>query len=365
MNNDSTPSDLPSSVPTTAPATDPRSASEAVPAGAVDDTSDSAAAVESQNVQPDSPVKKRARDQTRKKFGFINNLSLQLDVLIYVELCILYYMDCSLFRLLLRAINQMMFLSPKQKFVPAAPIHKPYIGAIFAPNFICILLHLFTERSSASESMRGYLHGGVIIDLIGQKGPTSKCHLVMLDLLILALQCFMLAVHVERERLSAVNDALASTSPTAATGIPREAVISAQSLDAEERGVLGESIATSEGDMELQLMPHAVSGDSPFRNENEADEGRNEERERLLAEPPAPQDDDDDGSLDVMWSGMAIVADFHILHNLRRQWLDYGNATESAIQTIGFSTAFAAHTASRRMNAASARFQRDVETLTS
>ena len=88
--------------------------------------------------------------------------------------------------------------------------------------------------------MRGYLHGGVIIDLIGQKGPTSKFHLVLLDLLVLGLQCFMLAVHVERERLSAVNDALTSTVPTAAMDVPREAVVSAQNLDAEERGEMGE-----------------------------------------------------------------------------------------------------------------------------
>src|SRR3954469_4316676 len=93
--------------------------------------------------------------------------------------------SCSLFRLLLRAVNQMMFLSPKPQFIPTAPIHRPYIGAIFAPNIICILLHILTARSEAGEAMRGYLHGGVIIDLIGQKGPTSKFHLVVLDLLVL------------------------------------------------------------------------------------------------------------------------------------------------------------------------------------
>ncbi|KAL2065083.1 hypothetical protein VTL71DRAFT_4223 [Oculimacula yallundae] len=372
MNHDSLPNDLLSTTPasTATPTTNPpssSSANETGPAGAVEENGNSetaATTVETENVQPDSPAKKRAKDQTKKKFQFINNLSLQLDALIYVELCILYYMDCSLFRLLLRAINQMMFLSPKPRFIPPTPIHRPYIGAIFAPNLICILLHLFTARPSASESMRGYLHGGVIIDLIGQKGPTSKFHLVVLDVLVLSLQCFMLAVHVERERLSAVTEALNSSIPTAATALlAREEVVAAQSLDAEERGVLGEPIVTSEGDIEMQnMIPQNDGGESSSRNE--VDEERDQDRERLLAEPYATQDDDEDSTLDVLWSGTAIVADFHVLHNLRRQWLDYGNATESAIQTVGFSAEFAAVTASRRMNAASARFQRDVESLT-
>lgn len=254
-----------------------------------------------------------------------------------------------------------MFLTPKPAFIPPAPIHRPYIGAILGPNVICILLHIFTSRPEAGEAMRGYLHGGVIIDLIGQKGPTSKFHLVLLDLLVLGLQCFMLAVHVEKERLSAVLKAFASPAPTAATGLPREGVVGAQSIEAEERGELGERVVTSNGDMEMQDMTSQNDGESS--RHNEADEERNEERERLLAEPPLAQQDEDDGTLDILWSGDAIVADFHIIHNMRRQWDDYGTATESALQTVGFSAEFAAVTASRRMNAASARFQRDVESL--
>ncbi|KAG4433540.1 hypothetical protein IFR05_010965 [Cadophora sp. M221] len=362
MNNDSTSNDLPSSEPASTTAPIPGASEGTTGAAVVNDPSEAAAALTSQDAQPESPAKKRALAQTKKKFEFINNLTLHLDILIYAELCILYYMDCSLFRLLLRAVNQMMFLSPKPQFIPAAPIHRPYIGAIFGPNIICILLHILTARSEAGEAMRGYLHGGVIIDLIGQKGPTSKFHLVLLDLLVLGLQCFMLAVHVERERLIAVKDALSSTVPTAATDVPREAVVSAQNLDAEERGQMGgAAIVNSEGDMEMQ--PMIPQNDGPSSSRNEVDE-RNEERDRLLAEPPAEQEEDDDGTLDILWSGSAIVADFHVMHTLRRQWLDYGNATESAIQTVGFSAEFAAVTASRRMNAAGARSQRDVESLT-
>jgi hypothetical protein len=64
--------------------------------------------------------------------------------------------------------------------------------------------------------------------------------------------------------------------------------------------------------------------------------------------------------LDTFWSGTAILADFHVIHNLKKQWADYGNATESAIQTMGFSAEFAAVAANRRLNAASARFQQNL-----
>jgi hypothetical protein len=289
----------------------------------------------------------------KKKFEFITSLMNNLDILIYAELSIIYYMDCSLFRLLLRVLNQMLFLTPKPNFIPPAPQHRPYIGAIFGPNLICILLHIFTARSEAGEAMRGYLHGGVIIDLIGQKGPTSKIHLVLLDFLILGLQCFMLAVHVEKERLSALIAVYLSPS-TSTTEQPRAAVVSAQDHDAEERGIIRD-VVTDGGDIELQ--PLASQNDGPSTTEIEGQE-RIEERKRLLAEPPPREDDDD--PLDTFWSGTAILADFHVIHNLKRQWADYGSATESAIQTMGFSAEFAAVTANRRLNAASARFQQNL-----
>ena len=254
----------------------------------------------------------------------------------------------------------MMFLTPKPAFIPPSPLHRPYIGAIFGPNVICILLHIFTARSEAGESMRAYLHGGVIVDLIGQKGPTSKTHLLLLDLLILGLQCFMLAVHVERERLSTLQKALENPMPDTALE-PRAEATSAQDHDAEERGVIRD-IVTRDGDIELEdLDPRS---DGPSTANEDVDEERKGERERLLAEPPQRQEEEEDYPLDMFFSGTAIVAEFHILHNLRRQWADYGNATESALQTVGFSAEFAAVTANQRLNAASQRFQRGVESLT-
>lgn len=321
----------------------------------------------------ETPAQKKAQAQIKKKHEFINSLMTNVDVMIYAELCILYYMEwasflstyqkmafltpvysCSFFRLLIRLLAQMVFLTPKPSFIPPMPQHRPYIGAIFGPNIICILLHIFTARSEAGESMRGYLHGGIIIDLIGQKGPTSKFHLVVLDLLVCGLQSFMLAVHVEKERLSSALAAFLK--PGANDGLPRVESISSQTHDAEERGIIGDAVADN-GDIEMQAMSSRTA--QPLTGNEDSE--RDLEHARLLDEP-SPQElseEDDDDPLDIFWSGTAVVADFHILETLRNQWDDYRNASASALQTVGFS----AELANRRIAAAHQRFQRDVETL--
>ncbi|RDL36658.1 uncharacterized protein BP5553_06010 [Venustampulla echinocandica] len=306
-----------------------------------------------------SPAQKKFKAQLVKKLEFIDGLMKNLDMLIYAELCILYYMDCSLFSLVIRFLNQLMFLTPKPQFVPPLPQHRPYIGAIFGPNIICMLLHMFTARPHAGEAMRGYLHGGIIVDLIGQKGPTSKIHLVALDLLVLVLQFAMLAVHVERERLSKM--VTAYTSPTRRVDPASAVVPSIQDHDAEERGVMRDGFAEN-GDIELQPMASQDNDSTPAQ---EITTPSNDDHARLLAELP-PRDERGGDGLDTFWSGRAIVVDLHILHNIRRQWADYGNATGSAFQTVGYSAALAAATTNRRLRleAATQRLQRGVESLT-
>ncbi|KAH8657649.1 hypothetical protein BGZ60DRAFT_383598 [Tricladium varicosporioides] len=309
----------------------------------------------SQNVL--SPAKRKFQAQMSKKMEFIDGLMKNLDMLVWVELCIVYYMDCSLFRFLIRGLNQIMFLTPKPHFVPPMPKHRPYIGAIFGPFIICSLLHLFTARSEAGEAMRGYLHGGIIVDLIGHKGPTSKIHLIFLDFLVLGLQCLMLAVHVERERLKTV--LIVYTSPRRLGA--RSEITSIQDHDAEERGIMRDAVVNTGG---IELQPLAPRNEVSSNTQGE-DPELDEERARLLAEPP--QEQGEGAGLDMFWSGTVIVAELHILHNLRRQWDDYGNATGSALQTVGYSAELAAATANRnlRLSAATARFQRGVDALTS
>jgi hypothetical protein len=216
-----------------------------------------------------------------------------------------------------------MFLTPKPKFVPPpAAKHRPYIGAIFGPNAICILLHLFTALPSAGESTRGYLHGGIIIDFIGQKPPATKFQLVFLDLVVTFLQCFMLAVSVEQERLKTAIAAPASMADAPALENP------SQDHDAEERGV-SRDIGMSAEDIEMQTARPPVI--------------INEENEGLLPEGSREEDDaDGEGPLDVFYTGNAVISDFHILHTLKSQWEAYDNAasTSTALQTVGASAGY-------------------------
>lgn len=240
----------------------------------------------------------------------------------------------------------MIFFTPKPAFVRPAPQQRPYIGAIFIPGITCILLHIFTARSEATEAMRGYLHGGVIIDLIGQKGPTSKIHLILLDILILALQCFMLSVRVEEDRLQTILTVLSRSSSKMAD------LTVIQDYDAEERGIIRDEIV-EDNSLELEQ----IAGPSSSSYDPQPVINRDIEP---ASESPSQLTQEEDEALELFWSGMATVCDFHILYNLKKQWRDYGNATGSALQTVGYSAEFAAITANRRISAATARLQQGV-----
>lgn len=228
-----------------------------------------------------------------------------------------------------------MFLTPKPSFsnLRTTTKHHPYIGAIFVPNLFCMLIHLVTRRPSAGEVARGYLHGSIIIDFIGQKGPTSKFQLLVLDLLILALQCFMLAVHVEQERLKLVLSDIPAAAATPATA----ATVVAQTVDDEERGVI-RNVVTESGDIEMQSMPHIHTRND---TQGQRDEEVNEEREHLLAEAdPRADGEAEDGPLDVFYSGNVVVADFHVLDTLRSQWKDHDTASATALHTVGHTAGY-------------------------
>lgn len=129
----------------------------------------------------------------------------------------------------------------------------PLIGGLFAVNF---LLHMLYPAPSAGEDTRGYLHGGLMIDFIGQQGPTSKWKLGGLDLCILVLQMIMVSAHVKRRELkkqlaqitageapssSGAVTATSDTSDTAGdstTPAASENAARGQDADDEERGVL-------------------------------------------------------------------------------------------------------------------------------
>ena len=75
--------------------------------------------------------------------------------------------SCSIILFLLRAIVQLIFFTPKASPFDPTRNH-PYIGAIFASNLFCMVSHKLVAQPDVGEEMRGYMHGGLFIDFIGQ-----------------------------------------------------------------------------------------------------------------------------------------------------------------------------------------------------
>ncbi|KAI9680008.1 MAG: hypothetical protein M1817_005023 [Caeruleum heppii] len=302
-----------------------------------------------------------------KRVEFLDHLLRSLDIMIYCEMTIMYYMDCSFVRFLFRALIQFFLLTPKPPFVPPLPEPSPYIGAISGVNTVSLLFHMFSAAPSAGETTRGYLHGGLLIDFVGYKGPTSRWHLLALDLLVCGLQMVMLCVHTERQDLK--------PSPSMAIGMSRQDDSIAddathQDLDAEERGFhrlephaiatrirTANLSSTAEG---IELQPLSPSRHArPSRRD--ASTGRtgaeeDDERDQLLSEELEADDSHAAHPLDVYHSGSALITEVHVLRTIRRHWRAYEDRPRTTSSTssstvgalAGSSAVVAANWAGRR-----------------
>lgn len=196
-----------------------------------------------------------------------------------------------------------------------------------------MFLHLVTALPQASEISRGYLHGGVLVDFVGQKAPTSKFSLLLLDLVVLCLQCLMLSVNLEKDRVKKILNPPRPAEGNAATGAAA-ATNPTQDHDHEERGILRDGPTVDElNGIEMQ-PPRSDSGD--------------DENASLLRRRGSNQE----GLRDILASGNAILADFHVRTALRRAWTDRGNTSEAAaaytLQNMSYNATLAALAAQRR-----------------
>ena len=176
--------------------------------------------------------------------------------------------SCSLFRFLLRAFVEWFYFTPKPKMFPEPPKNRPYLGAVLGSNIICIFLHAFSPRPEAGEASRGYLHGGLLIDFVGQKGPISKARLLFLDLLALALQLAVVTAFLARQSIKSFMPDPGAPSD-AAEGSDAEATSEWQDHDSEERGVLRPDPGIFE-EIELQTL-HPSAGRTGGEEDGERD----------------------------------------------------------------------------------------------
>ncbi|KAL2018876.1 hypothetical protein VTK56DRAFT_301 [Thermocarpiscus australiensis] len=282
------------------------------------------------NDEPSPQLRERQREGLAKKLELISHLQKSLDMIVFVYIGTLYYMECSLVRFLLRIVPHYSLLTPKDGLL--LPAEHPHIYSIFVPAVLCMLSHIFFALPQAGEATRGYLHGGVIIDFIGQKPPTTRLALLLIDLVILGAQCLMLAVHQEREKLKkAVSPELRAFNPLADQTEPNAAEGAGQDHDAEERGVLRDQ------------MHMADDGGTDTSREDSRTPANDGQTGDTYSSPAANVD-----MLDMIRSGNAVLSSFHVIHALRGVGSGARNAATYSLRTIGYSATLAAIAAERR-----------------
>lgn len=256
-----------------------------------------------------------------------------------------------------------MYLTPKpEDFLKLMPAPRPQMYTVFGSNIICMLAHLLLALPEAGETMRGYLHGGAIIDFIGQKAPTSRLSLLLLDCMLLALQCVMCAVWLEKDRLKTIEATLkkvatggglpksvASTEPvsTNAMDLATGARTSTQDLDSEERGILRDDpLAGNEtNDIEMQPLVREPNP-APAGVEDDGASRILEARYQRILRNMSGSHSRDGSLLDIMVSGNGLLANLHVVHVIRTLVADSANDPVSAagypIQLTGYGARIAA-----------------------
>ncbi|CAI7574851.1 unnamed protein product [Penicillium glandicola] len=271
---------------------------------------------------PSSQSARVKKVQSTVKVAFIDRLLRDLDILIYCQLSALYYMDCSIILFALRAIIELIFFSPKAPpFEPTR--NQAFVSAIIGSNLICMLFHAFLIRPEAGEETRGYLHGGLFIDFIGQ-APVSVYRLLSFDLLILLVDFIMLALIIERVKTNGTpapapttTNTDAATDTTADTSPDAESQSQSQDHDAEERGFL------RQGDSDEPISPAHDSSNSPPSSGIDIDEEVEEERTTLLADPADAESNSGvrgEHPMDTFASGEAVIVSMSFLGTIRDQW---------------------------------------------
>jgi Fungal domain of unknown function (DUF1746) len=242
-----------------------------------------------------SPAHESPSTQKRKKrVELLADLLESLDALIYIELSVLYYLDCAFGLLILRTLVQ-LFLLKARPGPSTSPPTRSALGAVLGSNILCIILHQVNARPEAGEATRFYMHGSILIDFVGQPGPTSKWSLFAMDVLVFVLQFVMLGLGIEKRKVqNSEKDVLGTT----------------QDLEAEEAG---------------------ITRDEGLRDEvHESDEGI--EMQELLAERTLEGKGEQGGPhihpLDEFYTGSTVLARLNVIETISRDVVSSASGSE-------------------------------------
>jgi Fungal domain of unknown function (DUF1746) len=222
--------------------------------------------------------------QQKRHVELLEDLLRTFDSLIFIELSVLFYLDCVFRLLIVRTLVQLFLLTARPPGLPPPPTRSA-LGAVVGSNILCILHHVLSARPEAGLGFSSYLHGSILIDFVGQLGPTPKTRLLCMDVLVLALQITMLGLGIEKRRMQ--------NSGKQTLGVT-------QDLEAEEAGLMRSEDLTNDG--------------------GESSEGI--EMQELFAEGSQEEEARQPGSnthvLDELYTGHAVLARVNIAETIAR-----------------------------------------------
>lgn len=201
--------------------------------------------------------------------------------------------SCSLLRFFIRAIPHWLLFTPKPVFFPRQTHNRPYVSTIALTNSFCALLHILLSRPEAGQASRGYLHGGLLIDFVGELGPVSKWKLLLLDIFVVVLQVLILGATLEKRELRS-----AMSRPVNIGSTENRDTLSRQDLDAEEQG-----IRRSQDGLLSSPRLGGVGGEEDIDEVFEASEPKHEHY------------------LDAFYGGQYVIFNLHVAEMIRRAWI--------------------------------------------
>ena len=167
----------------------------------------------------------------------LESLLQSLDGVIFIFFGLAYVCDNLTFLLFLHASCQLLYTRSTQ------------LSPTIVANLISFVTHIFHARPEGTKASRGYLHGGLICDFVGELGPISRPQLLLLDLVIFGLQiCYVVVSHESQT--------IKSTENGEDTSVP-------QDIEAEEAGIRREQEDTApvpDDGIEMQPMLHGSAG---------------------------------------------------------------------------------------------------------
>ncbi|KAK9450542.1 uncharacterized protein V1518DRAFT_414114 [Limtongia smithiae] len=307
----------------------------------------------------------------KRRQEFARHLIRSLDVLSYCHLMFIYFMDISLLRLLVRGIVQLNYLTPKPFPIPRAARTRTVYFVILGASLYCFAVHLFFALPVSREANAGYLHGGLTIQFVGQKAPTSRIQLLWFDIIVAVLQLAMLTISVnlhddsagttppappttfaaaaslaartaeraeaqeEQARMNA--DVIAGDGEDGSTTSPQQQ----QTIDDEERGQLSTTASTQPRSRQPSTTVHTVSSHIAQTAPNPSSEPASTSSSPSSSSRPTYTDDlpqllQSPNELDG-FSGEVIAAELHIIDMLGRS----ANTSVEALAAAAASTAVA------------------------